>query len=334
MSGASAATTTERVYLDGDDEIRGQKFVCLSFLTPEKALMRTKDAYLVSKFLDFFALDYKVKASESFLFAELRTIQDTLSGVEMSLANSLTDVSGLDVAASGLAPLRAHLAELEKQVQKVREDLARRVPADLETYVKTNLSDFKESKIQEAWDTYMMANRTKLEDEFHKSNGFKTTMYGLKVRGTYPTQEQAATRARTLSKKDPHHNVYVGEVGEWMPWDPAPEEVDDQEYPLDQLNTLMKSYKDNVAKKDAFFEEEKRQKMAEAASAAAVAKGAAAKPAVFGVKGNEIGAVDVARDLFDGAASVDLAIARKAEAAAASSVSGGAATGDSTILHM
>jgi hypothetical protein len=104
--------------------------------------------------------------------------------------------------------------------------------------------------------------------------------------------------------------------------------VDEQEYPLDQLNTLMKSYKDNVAKKDAFFEEEKRQKMAEAASAAAAAKGA--KAPVFGVKGSEIGATDVARELFDGAASVDLAIARKAEAAAA----GGAATGDSTILHM
>ena len=206
------------------------------------------------------------------------------------------------------------------------------MPADLETYVKANLSDFKESKIQEAWDTYMMANRTKLEDEFHKSNGFKTTMYGLKVRGAYPTQEQAATRARALSKKDPHHNVYVGEVGEWMPWDPAPEEVDEQEYPLDQLNTLMKSYKDNVAKKDAFFEEEKRQKMAEAASAAAAAKGA--KAPVFGVKGSEIGATDVARELFDGAASVDLAIARKAEAAASAVAGGAAAAGDSTILHM
>lgn len=332
MSGSSAAAAAaERVYLDGDDEIRGQKFVCLSFLTPEKALMRTKEAFMVSKFLDFFALDYKVKASESFLFAELRTIQDTLSGVEMSLANALTDVSGLDVVKTDLAPLRTHMAEMEKRVQKVREDLARRVPADLEAYVKTNLSDFKESKIQEAWDSYMLANRTKLEDEFHKSNGFKTTMYGLKVRGTYPTQEQAAVQARKLSKKDPHHNVYVGEVGEWMPWDPAPEEVDEQEYPLDQLNTLMKSYKDNIAKKDAFFEEEKRQKMAEAAAAAAAAKGAAAKPtAVFGVKGSEVGATEVARELFDGAEVGDLAIARKA----ASAATGADSSGGSTILHM
>lgn len=318
MSGAADAT--ERVYLDGDDEIRGQKFVCLSFLTPEKALMRTKEAFMFSKFMDFFALDYKVKASESFLFGELRVIQDALSTVELDLANAFTDASGDPDA------LRTRVSELELRVQKAREALAARVPADLEAHVKANLSDFKESKIQEAWDAYMMANRTKLEDEYHKSNGFKTTMYGLKVRGTYPTQEQAAARARALQKKDPYHNVYVGEVGEWMPWDPAPEEVDDQEYPLDQLNTLMKSYKENVAKKDAFFEEEKRQKMAVAASAA--------KAPSFGVKGKEVEATEVARevaqDMMNSMNGPDLAIARKAEAATAA---GGAAAGDA-ILHM
>ena len=91
----TADAATERVYLDGDDEIRGQKFVCLSFLTPEKALMRNKEAFMVSKFLDFFALDYKVKASESFLFAELRMVQDVLSRVEVDLANAFVDVSGV-----------------------------------------------------------------------------------------------------------------------------------------------------------------------------------------------------------------------------------------------
>jgi hypothetical protein len=153
-------------------------------------------------------------------------------------------------------------------------------------------------------------------------------MYGLKVRGTYPSQDQAAARARTLQKKDPYHNVYVGEVGEWMPWDPAPEDVDEQEYPLDQLNTLMKAYKENAAKKDAFFEEEKRQKMAAAAAAAS-----SAKTATFGVKGAEVEATAIARELFDGAAP-DLAIARKAEEAAAAAPSGGAGDAAATITHM
>lgn len=314
---ATTTTTAERVYLDSDDEIRGQKFVCLSFLTPEKALMRNKENFMLSKFLEFFALDYKVKASESFLFGELRAVQDTLSRVEMDLANAFTDVSG------GVpAELKSYLSEMETRVQKTREELAKRVPADLEAHVKANLSDFKESKIQEAWDAFMLAHRQRLEDEFHKSNGFKTSIYGLKVRGAYPTQDQAAVRARSLQKKDPYHNVYVGEVGEWMPWDPAPEEVDEQEYPLDQLNTLMRAYKENTAKKDAFFEEEKRQKMAAAASAAS---GGSKKAPVFGVKGAEVGATEVARELFDGASAPDLAIARKA-----ASASGDA----STIVHM
>jgi len=322
MSGAT--NVSERVYLDGDDEIRGQKFVCLSFLTPEKALMRNKDAFMFSKFMDFFALDYKVKASESFLFGELRVIQDALSTVELDLANAIVDTSG-DTAA-----LHTRMTELELRVQKAREALAARVPADLEAHVKANLSDFKESKIQESWEAYMLANRTKLEDEYHKSNGFKTTMYGLKVRGIYPTQDQAAARARALQKKDPYHNVYVGEVGEWMPWEPAPEEVDEQEYPLDQLNSLMKSYKDNVAKKDAFFEEEKRQKMAAAASVAA-----AAKAPVFGAKGEEVEATEVARELFSSTDAPDLAIARKADAAtAATAATAAGGAGASTIVHM
>jgi hypothetical protein len=173
----------------------------------------------------------------------------------------------------------------------------------------------------------MVTNRQKLEDEFHKSVDFKTTLLGLKVRGVYGTNEQAVARAKALHKKDPYFNVYVADVGEWLPWDPNPEEIQESEYQNDQLNKLMQAYRENASKRDAFFEEEKRQKMAEAAGAAAAAKkaqaaagGAASSSvasssettaAVFGEKGKELEAADIAREVMDGIDG-DLAISRKA----------------------
>jgi hypothetical protein len=75
----------------------------------------------------------------------------------------------------------------------------------------------------------------------------------------------------------------------------------------------MQSYRENATKRDEFFEEQKRQRIAEAhaASAAANAASAAAKKATFGEKGKEIEAAQLARDLFDGAA--DLALQKKAD---------------------
>ena len=32
-------------------------------------------------------------------------------------------------------------------------------------------------------------------------------------------------RAKMLRKMDPNHNVFVGQVGFWLPWDPDPFDV-------------------------------------------------------------------------------------------------------------
>jgi hypothetical protein len=203
------------------------------------------------------------------------------------------------------------------------------------------MADFKESTIQEAYERFMVNNRQKLEDEFHKSVDFQTTLLGLKIRGVYATNEQAVARAKALHKKDPYFNVYVADVGEWLPWDPHPDEVQDGEYQNDQLNKLMQAYRENAAKRDAFYEEEKRQKMAEAAAAVSAAKKAqsdagvvaggagVSSAATFGEKGKELEAADLAREVME-SVDADLAIARKV--AASASESKGDDAGDA-IVH-
>jgi hypothetical protein len=66
---------------------------------------------------------------------------------------------------------------------------------------------------------------------------------------------------KTPGGEFPAFNVYVGQVGFWLPWDPEPSEVQDQEYADDQLNQLMKKYKENESQRDEFFEEMKRKRI-------------------------------------------------------------------------
>ena len=301
MSGADK----QQVFLEGDDEIRGQKYVCLSFLTPNRGVLRNKELFFFSKFLEFYNMDYKIRATESFLMGQFREIQSALSNFEMELRNA----DSKDVTEN-----KSLAVTLSERLTKIRGEISKKTAADLEAHVKSNLADFKESSIVESYEKYMLMNRQRLEDEFHKQANFQTTMHGLKVRGVYSNQEQANARAKSLNKKDPYFNVYVADVGEWLPWDPEPEEVKDQEYQSDDLNKLMQAYKENATKRDEFFEEEKRQKMAKAAAEVAAAKAANAKEKVaLGPQEETQDAGEAAGDMFATSGAPDLAMARKAD---------------------
>jgi cation transport regulator ChaB len=299
------AAEKPQVFLEGDEEIRGQKYVCLSFLTPNRGILRNKDLYFFSKFLEFFEMNHRINATESFLMGTFNNMQNALSDIEMDLRNAnFSDVSGCHET----------LLALSEKVKKQRAEISRKTTGDLEAHVKANLSDFRETAIVETYEKYMLKNRERLEDEFHKQQNFQTTMHGLKVRGVYSSQEQANARAKALNKKDPYFNVYVADVGEWLPWDPNPDEVKDQEYQSDDLNKLMKSYKENAEKRDEFFEEEKRQKVAAAAAAVKEAKAAGAVPTLSDHQEKAAKEKETkAADMFSTDGHPDLAIARKKE---------------------
>ena len=50
---------------------------------------------------------------------------------------------------------------------------------------------------------------------------------------------EAELRCKLLREVDPNHNVYVGPVGMWMPWDPEAYKTGRVEYLEEQLNQLM-----------------------------------------------------------------------------------------------
>lgn len=132
----------------------------------------------------------------------------------------------------------------------------------LETIAKNY--DLDKDSIQEKYKDFLYVNNEKLEKEFYQDNEFKTTMRGVKIRGSYDTLKEAQVRAKLLQKKDKNFNVFVGQVGYWLPWDPSTEDIKDQEYQEDQLNQLMKKYNENVDEKEEYYEQEKQEKIKKA----------------------------------------------------------------------
>jgi hypothetical protein len=280
------AEERKEVYLDADKEIPGQHYACLSFLSPEKVLAN-KDVYFFTEFLKDYEVQYKIKATETFLMSQMTKLQEHASKLQ-------------DIMASVTGAVEPTKEDLEKAFQSIKDErilISKDISTDLEAHVKANMADFKTTTIQEAYETFLFKNRKRLEDDFFAKNDFRTTVRGLKVRGVYDTYNEATNRAKTIQKLDPAFNVYVGQVGFWLPWDPEPSEVADQEYADDQLNQLMKKYKENETQREEFFEEMKRKRIGD--------KTPRAEAAPVGAASNTPTA------MFEGE---DLAIARKRDA--------------------
>jgi hypothetical protein len=271
-------------FLTEDAPISGQNFCLLSFLSPENVL-KDKSVFFFNAFLENFEYSRRVKTYEEFLM-------NTVKGINEKL-NSEADA--------------AELKDLSGVAQTIRDA---RVSVDktmnaFQAYLESAKNELKESKLKEMYDEFLYTNRQKLEDTFYKANDFRTTVRGLKIRGTYSNKEEAVARSKKLQRLDPTHNIFVGEVGKWLPWDPEPSQVGEQEYAEEELNTLMKKYKENEDAKEV-YEREKRTKM----------MGGSKKPVVGNT--NELisadnSVVEQTAGMFSGSGPADLAIARKME---------------------
>jgi len=230
--------TEKEDFLEEDQEIPGQKFCLLSFLSPEKVLA-SKDSFLFSTFVKDYEIQYKTKKLEAFLADTVRSVNSKLEAEAVKAEKS--DLSGVALIC------RTSQVKMET------------VLADLEGYVRKNQTEIKETTIQEAYEDFLYKNGSRLEEEFYAKNNFRTSVRGLKIRGVYGTQGEAVARSKKLQRNDTIHNVFVGEVGKWLPWDPNPNAVAEQEYAEDQLNTLMKKYKENESARDTFYSEQRKK---------------------------------------------------------------------------
>ena len=237
MSTDKNQPTVVEDFLDEDTEIPGQRYVLLSFLSPEKVLDK-KEQFFFKKFLENYEVDWKIKNLEKFMVDTVKHINDELD----ERARELEKNDQFDQAAI----CRKNRLSIDDVMGKYNN------------FIQKSRTDVTKTKIAEAFDDFLYKNKTKLESEFHAQNDFQTTIRGLKVRGVYGNPKEAELKAKKLQNKDKYHNILVGDVGKWLPWDPEPHEVADQEYAQDELNTLMRKYKENEDNSEKYFEERKK----------------------------------------------------------------------------
>ena len=76
---------------------------------------------------------------------------------------------------------------------------------------------------------------------------FDSNFGTIKIRGVFGTYEEAAKHAAILQKTDPYFNIWVGEVGKWLPLDPNPESVKDIKYYEPKLNEIIGNERERLA---------------------------------------------------------------------------------------
>jgi hypothetical protein len=118
--------------------------------------------------------------------------------------------------------------------------------------------------VKNFYEDWLFTRKEKLESEFYEESEFRTTIRGLKIRGTYDTHKEANIRAQVLRRKDPNFNVFVGQVGSWLPWDPECEQVPEQEYQEEMLNELVKKYQENLENRDNMYDQLKEEQIKKA----------------------------------------------------------------------
>jgi hypothetical protein len=199
MSDKNKSSNSQYVdLLDEDKPIAGQKFVCLSFISPEN-IIKDKNLFYFNKFLKQFEFYKSFDKYTQFL-------------------NFISYKYNLDF-------------------NKLTEDMNEYIKEEKDNLFLTTLDD--------DYKTYLDKNEDKLQDEYNKLYEFQTNTRGIKVRGVFSTQEEAELRCKFLRDNDSAHDVYVGQVGLWMPFHPEAYKTGKVEYLEKELNELMHQKKKN-----------------------------------------------------------------------------------------
>lgn len=194
--------------LEEDKPIANQKFVCVSFVSPEK-ILKNKQIFYFQEFLKKWDFNKSMEKSIQFL-------------------NFMSYKYNINF-----------------------DDLTK----DFQDFVKQERDNLTKTDMQDEYKTFVDNTEDELDKTFNTQNNFQTSIRGLKVRGVFPTLEEAELRCKMLRELDPNHDVYVGPVGLWMPWDPEAYKTGRVEYIEEELNKLMheKNKNENFAK--AAFDE-------------------------------------------------------------------------------
>jgi hypothetical protein len=197
---------------DEDQSIAGQKFVCMSFVSPEK-ILKKREVYLFEQFIKQW--EFSKSMERYFEFIHFISYKYNLNVSDLT--------------------------------------------TDFNDFVKEETDKLRKTGIENDYKNFMDKQEDKLNEQFSREHAFQTSVRGLKVRGSFSTQEEAEARCVKMREQDPNHDIYVGPVGIWVPWDPDAYKTGRIEYMEEELNALHKEKMKNeeMAKKE--FEDRVRE---------------------------------------------------------------------------
>ena len=200
-------------YVDLLDEdsttVAGQKFGCVSFLSPEK-ILKNRELFLFNQFVKHWDMTKSMdKFSEFVNFLSYK--------FNLNVENVISDYN-----------------EFIKE-----EDL--KIKAD-------------STMIEHDYKNFIDKNEERLNLQFNRENQFQTSVRGLKLRGSFSTQEEAEIHCKKIRDRDPNHDIFVAPVGIWLPWDPDAYKTGRTEFMEEQLNQLHQEKTKNEAKAKQEFD--------------------------------------------------------------------------------
>jgi hypothetical protein len=197
---------------DEDQPIAGQKFCCLSFVSPEK-ILKKRELYIFEQFVKQWEFS---KSMERF----------------MDFNHFLSFKYNLNM-----------------------EDIT----ADFNEFVKEESDKLRKTGIEDDYKNFIDKNEDKINEQFNREHAFQTSVRGLKVRGVFSTQDEAENKCVSLRKQDPNHDIFVGPVGIWIPWDPDAYKTGNIQFLEEELNQLHQE----KIKNEAFAKQEFEKRVLE-----------------------------------------------------------------------
>ena len=199
-------------YVDLLDEdtitVAGQKFACISFISPEK-ILKKRESYIFDQFVKQWDMS---KSMEKFT----------------EFVNFISYKYSLN---------------------------AENVIADFNEFIKEEESKIKadSTTVESDYKNFIDKDEERLNLQFNRENNFQTSVRGLKLRGSFATQEEAENQCKKIRERDPNHDIFVAPVGIWVPWDPDAYKTGRTEFMEEELNQLhQEKMKNEIKAKQEF----------------------------------------------------------------------------------
>jgi hypothetical protein len=160
---------------DEDPPIAGQKFVCVSFISPE-TIIKKRETYIFQQFVKQWDMSKSMSKFSDFL---------NFISVKYNI-------------------------------------VAEKLMTDYNDFIKEEEMMIKNTSqiVEDDYKNFLDKDEERFNMQYNKENKFQTSVRGLKIRGSFPTQEEAEQYCQKLRQNDPSHDIFVAGVGLWLPWEP------------------------------------------------------------------------------------------------------------------